>query len=112
MTTKEECLKKLSKIGKEAFKVMECFPKARSNKYELLCCYWRCHVFTPSRYMNDNTMELDIEQGKLNIEAIFTAQRQIWKFYPHWKKNKKETQTKHEAYKEHKLTNPVQGDLF
>lgn len=107
MNTKEECLKKLSKIGKEVFKVMESTPPARSNKYKLLVEY---NVQCADGWLYG--LENNILNGNINIEAIFTAQRQIWKFYPHWKKAKKETEIKHEAYKEHKLTNPVQGDLF
>lgn len=105
METKEEFKEKLSEIGKKAFMVMEYYPDTRHSKYKLLWKYWRVHINRGFSFEND------MVDGLINIEGIFTAQRKIWKFYPHWKKAKEQTKEKHDAYQEHKISNPAQGEL-
>ena len=106
MATKDECLKELSKTGKKVFNVMLNRPETRSNKYKLLYQYWVDVI------CNYNSFHIDLVNGKINIEAIFTAQRQVWKFFPEWKKSNKETEIKHEAYKEHRMYSPIQEEIL
>lgn len=111
MLSKLDVMKQLGKTDERVYEIMESDLDARNNKYVLLIEYYKIYV------SDGYSMEYHVGAGNLNIEGVFTAQRNIWRLIPEWKKKKQEKSEMSQGYKDHykknqNWANPIQKELF